>query len=70
MYRELEDEGLTFTLRGIGTFVTEDAHRLKKLKKKVAQEAVDTFLKEMYEMNFNNSEIIDILKDEMEVKND
>lgn len=70
VYRELEDEGLTFTQRGRGTFVTEDSEKLKVLKKEVAQNAVDSFLKEMYEMNFNNSEIIGILKDEMEVAND
>lgn len=69
VYKELEEQGLTFTLRGRGTFVSEDIDRLKKLKKELAEKAIKDFLQEMYEMNFNNSEIRAILEDEMEVNN-
>ncbi len=65
VYRELESEGLTFTLRGRGTFVTDDLKRLTGIKEELAKTAVEGFLQEMYEMRMTNDEIVEILKKEM-----
>ena len=43
-YQELEREGLVFTQRGMGTFVTEDLDIIKSLKKDMASEIIHSFL--------------------------
>lgn len=65
VYKELESEGLTFTLRGRGTFVTDDMSKLGSIKKELAKKAMEGFLQEMYEMKITNEEILEILKKEM-----
>ena len=47
VYRELEQDGLCFTRRGMGTFVTEDSRRLEQLRREMAQELLDSFLSGM-----------------------
>lgn len=66
VYKELESEGLTFTQRGRGTFITEDIDRLAEVRDEIAKKAVDEFLQEMKEMNIPGHEIIEILKAELD----
>lgn len=68
VYKELEGDDLTFTLRGRGTFITEDIKRLEEVRTEMAKSAVDEFLQEMKEMNISDEEIIQILKVELENK--
>lgn len=65
VYRELETQGLTYTLRGRGTFVTDDMKKLHGIKEELAKRAVEGFLQEMYEMKMTNEEILENLKKEM-----
>ena len=44
---ELEREGLVYTQRTSGRFVTEDTAVIENLKKKIAMELVDAFLEKM-----------------------
>jgi len=48
VYQELEREGLTYTQRGMGTFITEDQDTLLNLKKTMAKEIVSKFI---YQIN-------------------
>lgn len=69
-YQELEREGLVFTQRGMGTFVTEDMDIIKSLKKDMAAGIIQGFLEEMRGLGFSTEEIINILSEwiEKEVK--
>ncbi len=65
-YQELEREGLVFTQRGMGTFVTEDLDIIKSLKKDMASGIIHNFLEEMRGLGFNTEEIINILSEWIE----
>lgn len=65
-YQELEREGLVFTQRGMGTFVTEDIKTIERLKRDMADEIIRNFLDEMKVMGFERKEIVDILSQWME----
>ncbi|WP_373899703.1 GntR family transcriptional regulator [Haloimpatiens sp. FM7315] len=60
-YQELEREGLTFTQRGMGSFVTDDKDKIKILRKEMASNILDYFFKEMKELGFKSDEIKDIV---------
>lgn len=53
VYRELENEEICFTRRGMGTFVTEDAGRIRQLREEMAQELVMQFLVGMKQIGFS-----------------
>lgn len=65
-YQELEREGLVFTQRGMGTFVTQDKDAIRKLKKIMATDIVNSFLSKMKKLGFAPSEIIDIISEWIE----
>lgn len=65
-YQELEREGFVFTQRGMGTFVTQDKDAIKKLKKVMATDIVNSFLAEMKKLGFTPSEIMDIISEWIE----
>ena len=44
---ELEDEGLVYTERTNGKFVTDNKELIEKIKKELAKEKVNNFLKDM-----------------------
>ena len=59
-YMELEREGFIFTRRGNGSFVTETPARVDEERKRLADEAVKRFVKEIRDLNLNNNkEILD-----------
>lgn len=43
-YQELERENVTYTQRGMGTFVKEDEKMIEALKKDMAKEVIDLFI--------------------------
>ena len=47
VYKELEMEGVCFTRRGMGTFVTEDPERVQQLKEEMAGTLIREFLEGM-----------------------
>ena len=61
VYRELEAQGVTFTRRGIGTFVTEDGAIVDRLKKEMSSELIGAFLREMKALGFSTKEVMDAL---------
>lgn len=64
-YQELEREGITYTLRGMGTFIKEDLKMIDELKREMAKEIIDTFIKGMKGLGFNHDEIVSVLSNEL-----
>lgn len=63
---KLEENGLLYTNRTSGRFVTEDVNMIKQVKNKLAQDQVNEFLKKMGELGFENEDILSIVKKLME----
>lgn len=60
-YKELEREGLAFTQRGMGTFVTEDEKAIFTLKNDMAKDVMSKFIEGMKHLGFSNSEIVELI---------
>lgn len=60
-YQELEREGLVFTQRGMGTFVSEDTITIKNLQKSMATELVNKFFMEMKNLGLQKGEIKELI---------
>lgn len=60
-YKELEREGLAFTQRGMGTFVTENEEVIFTLKNDMAKDVTSTFIEGMKHLGFSNSEIVELI---------
>lgn len=65
-YQELERGKVTFTQRGMGTFITKDEGMISALKKKMAKDVLDAFINGMKELGFSKDEILHILKNYIE----
>lgn len=58
---KLEEDGLLYTNRTSGRFVTEDMKMVQEVKRKKAQDHIHYFLNKMTELGFDRTEIINIL---------
>ncbi|KNY30025.1 GntR family transcriptional regulator [Pseudobacteroides cellulosolvens] len=56
--RELEIEGIIYTQRGIGVFITEDKDKITSLRLNMSKQLVEKFIVSMQLLGFNNDEII------------
>jgi DNA-binding transcriptional regulator YhcF (GntR family) len=65
---KLEENGLLYTNRTSGRFVTEDVMMIKQVKNRLAQEQVNEFLKKMGELGFEQEDILSIITKLMEAK--
>lgn len=63
IYNELEQEGLCFTKRGLGTFVSKDNALIDSLKKELSGEIIDTFIERMSRLGFSVKDTISLLND-------
>lgn len=71
VFLELEREGITYSRRGIGTFVSEGAELIEKLKTTQAQGYARRFADEMRELGLSQKEIFEYLEKALEEqKND
>lgn len=66
VYQELEKEGLCQTRRGLGTYVTEDAACIDRLREEMAHEAVHRFLTRLHTLGLSKAEGIRMLEEEDE----
>lgn len=62
--QELERQGLVYTQRTSGRFVTENSEAILGEKEKLAGAYVNTFLAQMSMLGFGQKEILDILSRE------
>ncbi len=60
-YQQLEAEGLLFTRRGLGTFVTADAEVLARLRTRLADAAAGAYLDEMEALGFSREAAVERL---------
>jgi len=60
---ELEDEGLVYTERTNGKFVTNNQELIEKLKIELAKEKVNNFLNDMNNIGINYKETIQYLQE-------
>ena len=59
---ELEREGLVFTNRTSGKFITEDKDMIEKMRMNLAKEQLATFLAQMEQLGFSKEEIKKLLE--------
>ena len=60
---ELEDEGLLYTERTNGKYVTDNKKLIEKIKKELVEEKVSIFLEDMKNIGISSDEIINYLKE-------
>ena len=66
VYGELEREGITFTRRGLGTFVTEDETLVLRLKEEMAEEVLTRFLEGMKELGIPPKQALLMAQEKLE----
>lgn len=57
IYKEMESQGLCFTKRGLGTFVSESEDIMTDIKKQMAQGYVKDFIEAMSLIGYNIDEM-------------
>ena len=63
---KLEEDGLLYTNRTSGRFVTEDVKKVQKTKNRLAQEQKQEFLEKMKRLGFDQKDILNILANMLE----
>ncbi|NMB59723.1 MAG: GntR family transcriptional regulator [Chloroflexi bacterium] len=58
---ELEREGVIYTQRGVGSFVTEDDNIIRAVKEQMCGGIVTEFVNGMRSLGFANNEILEIV---------
>ena len=65
-YREMENMGLTETLRGQGTFVVQKEGLIKELHEEIAGGLLNEFLQQIKALGYEDKEIISLVKTGLE----
>jgi len=63
VYQELDREKITYTKRGIGTYVTEKEKTISSLKEEISKKIILNFIEGMNKSGFSNKEMINTLKE-------
>ena len=64
--QELEREGMVYTQRTSGRFVTEDTKVIESAKKLLAEREIKSFLAQMTRLGYPNEEIVSLLEASIE----
>ena len=64
--QELEREGMVYTQRTSGRFVTEDTKVIESAKKHMAEDRIKDFLEQMGRLGYPKEEILSLLKASIE----
>lgn len=67
-YEILESKGIIEVRRGLGYFVVDDVKVIKKLKVEKIKEITENYIDDMKKYNLSNEEIIDYLKEIINVR--
>lgn len=62
-YREMEGVDLVKTVRGMGTYLTEDQELVIEIRKEMANTCIENFVDEMFSLGMAGEEIVDLVKD-------
>ena len=68
--QELERDGMVYSQRTAGRFVTENMQVIERAKKKFAEEQVRSFLEAMKKLGYQWEEILALLKEKEEENGD
>lgn len=63
VYNEMETMELSFTKRGIGTFVTEDAERISRIKQELVSERFQDFVRSIADLGISSEELQNMVKE-------
>lgn len=63
---QLEAEGLLYSQRTSGRFVTEDVDRIMQTKKSLAMDLVNEFISNMSHLGYDQKQIISLINDSAE----
>lgn len=66
IYKEMEAEGLVFTKRGLGTYVTEDAGILDRIRGELAQKHSREYVLMMKAIGMTKAEILQLVEEKYE----
>ena len=67
--QELERDGMVYSQRTSGRFVTENLQVIEREKKKLAEEQIRSFLEAMKKLGYRQEEILALLKEKEEKEN-
>lgn len=67
-YREMENMRMVETVRGQGTFLIAGPQMQAEIKREMAGGVLDYFINEMKSLGYTKDEILDILAQELEVR--
>lgn len=62
IYKELEAEEICFTKRGLGTYVTEDSDKVRRIREEMAVLLLDNFIDGMKNLGFSKEELFEVLE--------
>lgn len=63
VYKELENEGVVFTKRGLGTYVTESEEKVCSIRYDMAKELLLNFISGMRNIGYEDEEIVNMLRE-------
>ena len=62
-FQELEREEIVETRRGLGRYVTQEEGKIMAIKKEMATELLDRFIRGMQELGFAGEEIVQVIQE-------
>ena len=68
-FSELEREGMVYSQRTSGRFVTEDTELIMQKRREVAEAELQTFVNNMQKMGFQIDDIVSVLESYIKEKN-
>ena len=66
---DLERQGLLYTNRTSGRYVTEDEEMITKIRERIAEERICAFLESMSQLGFTQEQVLGLIQREREEKN-
>jgi GntR family transcriptional regulator len=66
-YREMEGEGFVETIRGMGTFITNNPVIVEEIRLKMAGESIGRFIEEMCSLGMKGEQIIAAVREHVEM---
>jgi len=63
VYKEMEMEGIAYTKRGLGTFITESSEKIESIRFEMARELIENFVNGMKQIGFTQEEMICFIKE-------
>ncbi|MEF9953149.1 MAG: GntR family transcriptional regulator [Clostridium sp.] len=60
-YKKLEEEGVTETRRGMGSYITTNENIISLLKEEMAGDIIDKFINDMRDMGYSPKDVIGII---------